>query len=355
MRKSNPVTAGQTARINQYNDLRREASASSYFQPYEQETPDLTLEVSPGNVYFNENLLEFAGDTSPTFTAPAVNPRIDVLSLNDSGVLVRTAGSEAGSPVAPAVPEGNFPICQVFNRVGQTAVLEEDDTSNGYILLDLRDFLRVRIQPDPNILIFTSNGTWNKPAGLKYIKVQLVAGGGSSSSHNGGAGGFNGGISAGGAAGGYSEKIISADDLGATETVTVGQGGLGGASGLDQGNNGASSSFGSHLSATGGTRGNGARFSSGAAFANGGLGGIGSGGDLNLRGGDGEFASGSNQQYAGGHGGASYFGGGGRSGVDSNGVSGKAPGSGAGGRFSSGNQTGTDGAAGIVKITEYFK
>ncbi len=108
----------------------------------QQDTPDLTIQVSAGNVWFGGTLVEFAGDDSPEFTAPAANPRIDVLSLSSAGALVRTEGTEAGSPTMPAVPAGNIPICSVYNRVGQTSVKDADDSSNGYVLADLRNFLK---------------------------------------------------------------------------------------------------------------------------------------------------------------------------------------------------------------------
>ena len=142
MRKTSLSTAGQTYRTNLYNDLREEARASSYLLAFAQDTPDLTLKVSPGNPYFGTTLVEFAGGNSPEFTAPSSDPRIDILTLKDDGNLNRVEGTEASSPEAPAVPTGEIPIAQVFNRVDQTSIKDEDDSSNGYIEKDLRPFMR---------------------------------------------------------------------------------------------------------------------------------------------------------------------------------------------------------------------
>lgn len=137
-RKTSQVSGGDTGLTSQYNFLRDEASASSFLLPYQQAVPNLTLIVSPAVIYFGHIKVEFAGGNSPSFTAPAANPRIDILSINTSGVLVRTAGTEAASPTTPAVPDGNMPICSIYNRVGQTSIKNTDDGTNGYVYKDLR-------------------------------------------------------------------------------------------------------------------------------------------------------------------------------------------------------------------------
>ena len=87
--------------------------------------------------------------------------------------------------------------------------------------------------------VFTSSGTWNKPAGYgasAMARIQNWGGGG------GGGGGTN---TNGGGGGGYAELWIPLSSLGATETVTIGSGGA-------LVNAGGASSFGSWLTAYGG-------------------------------------------------------------------------------------------------------
>lgn len=175
---------------------------------------------------------------------------------------------------------------------------------------------------------FTSSFTWAKPANLKYLVIEVVGGGGSGGGGSGGTSN-NGG---GGCGGGYAKEVLFPQEVGATETVTVGAGGAGSTS-FGGGNQGGTSSFGSYLSATGGGGGQGG--------SSGGLGcttpGSGSGGDVNLSGGQGTN-SGSIQ---------------GRVGIGGVSVLGSAAGGGSNGGASNAVDS-SAGAAGMVIITEYY-
>lgn len=133
--------------------------------------------------------------------------------------------------------------------------------------------------------VFTSSGSWSKPPGLKAVRVRLVGGGGSGGGTPATAAGqaAEGG---GGGGGGYSEKVILADDLASSETVTIGAGGAGAAAGAS-GNAGGTTSFGTHLQATDGAGGTVGTATGTSVAVNGGSGGAGSGGELNIPGKDG--------------------------------------------------------------------
>lgn len=233
----------------------------------------------------------------------------------------------------------------------ESAMLFYDATSSRWRLLQARK--------RPSTQLFTADGTWTKPAGLKGIRVTVTASGGSGASADNAAG-SNASLGGGGGAGGTSIKWITASSLGATETVTVGAAVAGPAgTAATDGTAGNASSFGAHCSANGGNPGNSmATGTSVTTNAAGGAGGASSGGDINLSGGAGLYGlrvSGTAGQS--GFGGASYWGGGpqgrGSTGDGADGVTYGVGGAG-GGSFSTTGGAGGDSASGVVLVEEHY-
>ena len=185
----------------------------------------------------------------------------------------------------------------------------------------------------PTLQAFTASGTWTKPASLTCVIIEVIGAGASGGASLNGAGGGGGG--------GYSLKRVAAASLGATETVTVGAGGAAVASG-SAGNSGGTTSFGAHCSATGGAG------ALGSDNSFGGLGGAGTGGDLNMVGCPGRRREASD---ATGHGGAAARGGGG--GLESAGAGGAGQNYGGGGAGGANANSGA-GAGGSVTVTEFY-
>jgi len=188
--------------------------------------------------------------------------------------------------------------------------------------------------------------------------VKLVGAGGGG---GGSAAGSYHSVGGGGAGGGYAEALILVATLGASETVTVGAG-TGAVTSAVVGPDGGTSSFGSLVSATGGE---GGRVKPNTVFSwyvGGMTGGIGTAGDLLIRGGPGEKGGGYGALGSGGAGGNSLLGGGAQSygaGASGGSYSGKnADGYGGGGGGAQTNaggagRAGGDGGDGIVIVELY--
>lgn len=128
------------------------------FEPFhcaEQSTQDMTVEVLGARFTVNSVYTEFSIDgngditttTSPTFTPPTGNPKIDLLyyDVATPGLGI-TPGAESATPSAPAIPDPavKIPIALIYHRVGSTRILDNDDASNSYIMgRNVRPFLNI--------------------------------------------------------------------------------------------------------------------------------------------------------------------------------------------------------------------
>jgi hypothetical protein len=101
-----------------------------------QGTPGMTVAVDAFEYLGSDNISwkAYAGGNSPAITAPTTNPRIALLTVDDTGALAWTYGAEAASPLKPNPPAGKVPICWVYGRVAMTLINDEDSGSHGFIL-----------------------------------------------------------------------------------------------------------------------------------------------------------------------------------------------------------------------------
>lgn len=140
--KSSKLTAPVQGLVSQYNDLRQDAAKAADLLPHQQSTPNLTLKVESGICFIGGAKVVYAGGNSPSFTAPVSNPRIDLLVMDNAGTLSLVAGTEAASPSVPSYPVNKLVVCEVYNRVGQTGIYDEDTSGQGYIYRDVRPYLQ---------------------------------------------------------------------------------------------------------------------------------------------------------------------------------------------------------------------
>lgn len=270
--------------------------------------------------------LELNGGNSPTAD---INWGAHKITNLENGTNPQDAVTEA--QLAAAVIAGGVPATTTQGGYVKVATSTEFNNGTNTTVVGPFTFYNMATLSQLNSLgaatqIFTSSGTWTKPANIRYAVVEVIGGGGN------GSGGGTPASGAGGGAGGYSRKIILASSLLSTETVTIA----------------STTSFGSHNSATSGSN---------ASNTIAGTGGVGTGGDINILGSDGfNGTSVSGNASPGGNGGASFYGASVKGGiVNGNGNSGKNNGDGGsgGGAINSGSTSGGSGTNGQVIITIY--
>src|SRR5277367_2390309 len=157
----------------------------------------LKLYVEPGVVYVNGTEVYFSGSSTPAVTAPSSHPRIDVLTLDNTGTLAWTTGTENASPSAPTYPANKLPICELYNVVGETALYDNANQTSGqgYILNDVRPFLMypINLAAVPDSIIPSADATYNLgSSGYEwnnvYVKSNVFVNGLAMAGHFGGTG-----------------------------------------------------------------------------------------------------------------------------------------------------------------------
>ncbi|MGC8474781.1 MAG: glycine-rich domain-containing protein [Acetobacteraceae bacterium] len=246
----------------------------------------------------------------------------------------------AGTQLTPPVDPGWVGLYVITVSYGQTAI-----TATNISSLPGAPFLNWKLPSlvpgfGAGVESFVTSGTFTVPNGITQVEVEVWGGGSGSFASTASI------ASGGGSGGGYARKLVSGLTPGQTVAVTVGIGGAGGTTAGTAASPGGSSSFGTFVSATGGSVNATASISQPQNGAT--PGGSGIGGDVNLTGSSGQSAF----MSAAGVGGAAPLGGMQSSGTV--GVAGVFPGGGAGGAGTGVNGTtpynGAAGANGFVVV-----
>jgi microcystin-dependent protein len=100
----------------------------------------MQLYIEDGTYYVGVTRVLFTGGSTPTFTAPSLHPRIDLVTADSAGTIAIVTGTEAASPSAPAYPANKLVICEVYHVVSENAIYDNENQqpSQGYIYNDVR-------------------------------------------------------------------------------------------------------------------------------------------------------------------------------------------------------------------------
>lgn len=254
-------------------------------------------------------------------------------------MLLRTGTNASPTVVATAIEINSSQVSNFTNGIQVNSI-------NAYALKD--------------ISYLSGSGTYTTPSKVRAIYVECVGGGGGGGGVDG-SGTSTAGVSRSGGGGAYCAKLITSPV--ATYTYAVGAGGSAGAAGDNDGTAGSATTFtgtGTSLSAGGGNQGLGHVGVSGYSQSTpGGNGGTATGGDINLSGNRGG-ARGILNGYVASvsqSGDCPMFGGGRAQSIDSAGLAGVnfgCAGTGAATYNVTTNYAGGAGAAGTIRITEYY-
>lgn len=106
---------------NSLNILRKDTAGAASLLVHEQDTPDLTLYVEPGNnINVNGTNLNFAGGSTPSFTVPSSGSRTDLVTLTSTGTINVYPGVSGVSNY----PLTERPLAEVLLIAGDTAIVD---------------------------------------------------------------------------------------------------------------------------------------------------------------------------------------------------------------------------------------
>ena len=89
----------------------------------ENSTPDMNVIVGSGSAIVNGTLVTKSTSTTVAITAADdTNPRITIITLNDSGNITATDGTPAANPVPPDLPANNILLALIWVPAGATAI-----------------------------------------------------------------------------------------------------------------------------------------------------------------------------------------------------------------------------------------
>lgn len=118
------------------------------FAPHASTAPNMQVVIDAGRIFKpGGTIVSVAQQTTGALIAPVSNPRIDRIVVDsEDGVYSVLTGTESASPVAPAIPNGKLPVCQISMTVGMTTIANSIITDERTTYGPLAKLLRMPVE-----------------------------------------------------------------------------------------------------------------------------------------------------------------------------------------------------------------
>lgn len=126
---------------NVMNILRADASGAGALLVHQQTTPNMTLFVQPANnVYINGSNINFAGGSTPTFSAPSTGTRTDLVTIDNLGTIKIYQGISGPS---------NYPSTE--RALAEVLLISGDTSIEDSRITDVRQFFGAGLSPNATV------------------------------------------------------------------------------------------------------------------------------------------------------------------------------------------------------------
>lgn len=118
------------------------------FAPHASAAPNMQVVIDAGRIFKPGGaIVSVAQQTTGALIAPVTNSRIDrVVVDSENGVYSVLTGTEAATPVAPIIPNGKLPVCQISMTVGMTVIANSIITDERTTYGPLAKLLRMPVE-----------------------------------------------------------------------------------------------------------------------------------------------------------------------------------------------------------------
>ncbi len=127
------VFSGATLTGFDYSERTNPAVLNKFLVVEPTETPSMKVRVKGGHCNYGTSNFAIDDQETSVITAPSVNPRIDLVYINNVGGVAIESGSEAASPTAPSYT-GKIVLAEITLQTSSTSI-----TSS--MITDVRNFI----------------------------------------------------------------------------------------------------------------------------------------------------------------------------------------------------------------------
>ena len=149
-------------------DLRRLGAMSEMLKVRAQNTPNMTVRISRGGFWKDENFWVETPDASTVaISAPITGARYDLVCLRDNGLPTVVQGTASSNPDLPAVPPRFLPLAAMYIQAGATSITND-------VIYDVRPFFKAGLPPaDHQMLLNRNNMNAHSISAITGLQAEL--------------------------------------------------------------------------------------------------------------------------------------------------------------------------------------